>query len=82
MDHANLVLTFRLADDNRSQVRCVAGIKLDGRGGLSFYDLQSERNETIHLRQLEFFRLLFLNRNEPHHIRPISLNPQPQAIVN
>lgn len=58
MQPVYLVMTFRLADDNQCQVRRVARIKVDGRGGLTFYDVQSERTEKINLWQLKFFSLL------------------------
>lgn len=57
MDHLKLVLKFRLDGHDHDQVKGAARMKLDGRGGLTFYDVQSGNNERIDLRLLRSFTL-------------------------
>ena len=57
MDRLNLVLKFRLAGDDHFQIKGAARMKVDGRGGLTFYDVQSGSTERIELRQLQSFTL-------------------------
>ncbi len=57
MDRLNLVLTFRLNGDDHVQIKGAARIKVDGRGGLTFYDVQSGSMERIELGQLQSLTL-------------------------
>jgi hypothetical protein len=54
-DNINLVLKFRLAGDSRLHVKGAVRMKVDGRGGLTFYDAQSGTTERINLRDLQSF---------------------------
>jgi hypothetical protein len=58
MDHINLVLKFRLAGDGQVQIKEVARIKIDGRGGLIFYEVHTGRTQTIEVGQLDSFSVL------------------------
>jgi hypothetical protein len=58
MDHLNLVLKFRLAGDNQFQIKGAARIKVDGCGGLTFYDVQSGKTERIEVGELQSLSLL------------------------
>ena len=57
MDQLNLVLKFRLTGHDQCQVKGAARMKVDGRGSLSFYDVQSGSMERIDLRQLQSLTL-------------------------
>ncbi len=57
MNHLNLVMKFRLANHDQCQVKGATRIKLDGRGGLTLYDVQSGHHEKIEIRQLRSFSL-------------------------
>jgi hypothetical protein len=72
MENLNLVLKFKLARDRRLHVKCAARIKVDGRGGLLFYDAKGGPAEYIDLRDLQSFR-----------IQPVmeGLKPVPQPLV-
>jgi hypothetical protein len=61
MHDLHLVLKFRLAGDNQFQTRGASRIKVDGRGGLMFYDVQRGRTERIEVGQLQSFTLLPMN---------------------
>lgn len=52
----NLVLKFQLSGENQ-QVRGASRIKVDGRGGLMFYDVHSETAERIDLGRLQSLSL-------------------------
>ena len=54
-ENLNLVLKFRLAGNSQLHVKAAARIKIDGRGGLVFYDAQSGAMETIELGRLRSF---------------------------
>lgn len=58
MDNLNLVLKFRLAGNDQFQIKGAARIKVDGRGGLMFYDVQSGKTERIEVGQLQSLSLL------------------------
>jgi len=58
MDHINLVLKFRLAGDGELQIKGVARIKIDGRGGLIFYEVQTGETQTIEVGKLDSFSVL------------------------
>lgn len=58
MHPLNLVLTYRLAGDDHIQIRGASRIKVDGRGGLMYYDVQSGTTERIEVGQLQSFRLV------------------------
>jgi hypothetical protein len=58
MDHINLVLKFRLAGDCELQIKGVARMKLDGRGGLIFYEVLSGETRRIALGQLDCLSVL------------------------
>lgn len=58
MDHINLVLKFRMAGDGVLQTKGVARIKLDGRGGLIFYEVQGGEIQRIALGQLDCLSVL------------------------
>lgn len=55
MNHINLVLKFRLAGDGELQIKGVARIKIDGRGGLIFYEVHTGETQTIELGKLDSF---------------------------
>jgi hypothetical protein len=55
MENGNLVLKFKLARDRRFRVKRAARIKVDGRGGLVFYDARNGAAEYINLRELQAF---------------------------
>jgi hypothetical protein len=57
MDNLNLILKFKLAGDGHLYVKSAARIRVDGRGGLMFYDTQSRAVETIKLRTLRSFSI-------------------------
>jgi hypothetical protein len=63
VERINLVLKFRLAGDDQTYIKSTARIKLDGRGGLMFHDVQSGKSERIAVDELESFNILSLN---PH----------------
>jgi hypothetical protein len=52
MDNLNLILKFKLAGDDHLHVKGAARIKVDGRGTLLLYNIQSRAVETIDLRTL------------------------------
>lgn len=54
----NLVLKFQLAGETRPQIRAASRIKVDGRGGLTFYDVHTRTSETIDLVRLQSFSLI------------------------
>jgi hypothetical protein len=54
-DSLNLILKFQLAGDARLHVKGAARMKLDGRGGLAFYDAETGTIERIELRDLQSF---------------------------
>ena len=58
MDHINLVLKFRMAGDGELQTKGVARIKLDGRGGLIFYEVHGGETQRIALGQLDCLSVL------------------------
>jgi hypothetical protein len=58
MDHINLVLKFRMAGDGALQTKGVARIKLDGRGGLIFYDVDGGETRRIALGQVDCLSVL------------------------
>jgi hypothetical protein len=58
MDHINLVLKFRLAGNGELQIKGVARIKLDGRGGLIFYEVHSGETQRIAVGQLDSLSVL------------------------
>jgi len=70
MEHLNLVLKFRLTGDDQFQTKGVARIKVDGRGSLTFYDVQSGSTEKIDLRQLQAFSLQSLCTARRKSCRP------------
>ena len=45
----NLVVTFTVAGDSRVHVRGAARIKVDGRGGLTFFDSEKGSQELVSL---------------------------------
>ena len=55
MDNLNLILKFKLAGDDRLHVKGAARIRVDGRGALMLYNMQSRAVETIDLRTLRSF---------------------------
>jgi hypothetical protein len=57
MNRLNLVLKFRLAGHDQYQIKGASRIKVDGRGGLTFYDVQSGSNERLDLQQLRHLSL-------------------------
>lgn len=57
MHDLNLVLKFRLAGENQFQIKAASRIKVDGRGGLMFYDVQSGKAQRIEVGQLQSFSL-------------------------
>jgi hypothetical protein len=57
MKNLNLLLKFKLAGESRLHVRGATRIKIDGRGGLTLYDLGSGVAETIDLSQLRSFSI-------------------------
>ena len=58
MRDLNLVLKYRLLGDDDVQIRGVARIKIDGRGGLTFLDVQSGSVTQIELRHLQSFSVI------------------------
>ena len=48
----NLVLTFTLTGDSRVHVKGAARIKVDGRGGLTLFDVEEGRSEIVSLGRL------------------------------
>jgi hypothetical protein len=58
MDHINLVLKFRMAGDGVLQTKGVVRIKLDGRGGLIFYEVHGGETQRIALGQLDCLSVL------------------------
>lgn len=58
MDHINLVLKFRLAGDGELQIKEAARIKIDGHGGLIFYEVHTGKTQTIELRKLDSLSVL------------------------
>jgi hypothetical protein len=51
------VLKFRLTGHDQHQVKVAARMKVDGRGALTFYNVQSGSTEKIDLGQLQSFTL-------------------------
>ena len=64
MNDLNLVLKFQLAGEPHFQIREAARIKVDGRGSLIFYDVQSGLTESLEVSRLLSFRLLTVRQNE------------------
>jgi hypothetical protein len=58
MHDLNLVLKFQLAGETQFQIRGASRIKVDGRGGLLFYDVQNGTAERIDIGRLQSFSLL------------------------
>jgi hypothetical protein len=58
MNHINLVLKFRLAGDGELQIKGVARIKIDGRGGLIFYEVPTGEIQTIEVGKLDSLSVL------------------------
>ena len=58
MDHINLVLKFRLAGDGELQIKEVARIKIDGHGGLIFYEVHTGKTQTIEVGKLDSFSVM------------------------
>jgi len=56
-ENPNLILSFKLAGDNRSRVCAASRIKVDGRGSLTVYDAASGLSEKIDLSQLQSFSI-------------------------
>lgn len=63
MHDLNLVLKFQLAGETEPQIRSAARIKVDGRGGLTFYDVRSKSTERIDLVRLQSFQLFAMTAN-------------------
>ncbi len=61
MVDANLVLKFRLAGSNEERVKAVDRIRLDGQG-LTIYDAQTGRSQTIETRSLESLKIVNVPR--------------------
>jgi hypothetical protein len=61
VERINLVLKFRLAGGDKTYIKGAARIKVDGRGGLMFQDVQSGKTERIAVSELESFNILSLN---------------------
>jgi hypothetical protein len=61
MHDLNVVLKFRLAGDSRFHIKGAARIRVDGRGGLLFYDVQSGQTERIDVGRLQSLSLLSVN---------------------
>lgn len=77
VERINLVLKFRFAGDDQTYIKGAARIKVDGRGGLMFHDVQSGKTERIAVSELESFKILSLN--------PISaptLSPSQTTVFN
>jgi hypothetical protein len=66
MDDLNLVLKFHLAGEVQLQIRGASRIKLDGRGGLTYYDVQSHKTERIEFDRLQSFSLLPIKAAAPN----------------
>jgi hypothetical protein len=60
VERINLVLKFRFAGDDQIYIKGAARIKVDGRGGLMFHDVQSGKTERIAVSELESFNILSL----------------------
>ncbi len=56
MNNLNLVVMFRLSNDDQMRVKNAARIKLDGRGSLLLYDAEGA-HETIDLRNVRSFSI-------------------------
>jgi hypothetical protein len=59
-ERINLVLKFRLAGDDHIYIKGASRLKVDGRGGLMFHDVQSGKTERIAVGELESFNILSL----------------------
>ena len=57
MKTLNLLLKYKLAGDSRIHVKGATRIKVDGRGGLMLYDVNTGAAETINLSQLRSFSI-------------------------
>lgn len=71
MEQANLVLRFRLAEDDHYQTKWVARVTVDGRGGLTYSDVQSGRTEKIDLAQVRSFSLRSLGQTASNPARRV-----------
>jgi hypothetical protein len=71
MDELNLVLKFHLSGELQFQIRGASRIKLDGRGGLTYYDVQSHKTETIEFDRLQSFSLLPIKTTAPNTAHPL-----------
>jgi hypothetical protein len=60
MKDTNLVLKYRLVGEEQFQIRGANRIKIDGHGGLMFYETQNDAINRIELSQLQSFSLLSL----------------------
>jgi hypothetical protein len=69
MEQANLVLRFKLAHEDHYQTKWVARVTVDGRGGLTYSDVQSGRTEKISLAQVRSFSLRSLAQSAPNLMR-------------
>ena len=58
MKDLNLVLKYQLKGEDHLQVHGAARIKIDGLGGLMFYDVQNGANTRIELSNLQSFSML------------------------
>ena len=58
MKDLHLVLKYRLLEDEKTQVRGAARIKIDGLGGLTFFDVQKGVDTRLELSHLQSFSLL------------------------
>jgi len=70
MHDLNLVLRFRLAGENQLQIKGASRIKVDGRGGLMFYDVKSGKAERIEVGQLQSFSLQSVNPTARNTVSP------------
>lgn len=58
MNHINLVLKFKLSGEGELQIKGVARIKIDGRGGLIFYEVHTGEIQTIEVGRLDSFSVM------------------------
>jgi hypothetical protein len=61
MEDINLILKFRLSGETHFQIHGVSRIKLDGRGKLTYYDVQSHKTETVDFERLRSLSLSLIN---------------------
>ena len=60
MKDLNLVLQFKMAGDTNCRISSAARIKVDGRGGLTFYSPETGSAERIDLADLRWLSIRFL----------------------